>query len=81
MVINHSAHSLSSQSIQETHRKEHKKVAVLAAIGGVALSAAYGSRYLDKEPIHTSKLTGEEWLEELMEGDLLCIVNATRYSK
>jgi hypothetical protein len=81
MVVNRSARSLSSRSIQETRRKEHKKVAVLAAIGGVALSAAYGSRYLDKEPIHTSKLTGEEWLEELMEGDLLCIVNATRYSK
>jgi hypothetical protein len=69
MVISHSARRTSHQCIQETLRKEHKKVAVLAAIRGAALSTEYGSHHLDKEPIHMSKLTDEEWLEELMEGD------------
>jgi len=82
MVVNHSAIS-SSQNISthETRRKEHKKIAILAAIGGAASLAEYSSHYLDKEPIHTSKLTGEEWLEELMRGGFLSIFNITRYSQ
>jgi len=82
MVVNHSARSLSQCiPVCETCRKEHKKIAILAAIGGAASLVEYGSHYLDKKPIHTSKLTGEEWVEELMQGDLLSIFNITRYSE
>lgn len=68
MVVNRSAQSSQRVSIHETRRKSHKRLSVLAVLGGAASLAAYGSRYLDKTPIHTSKLTGEEWLEELMTG-------------
>lgn len=79
MVINRSARTSSQsvpESVREARRKEHKRIAILAAIGGAASLAGYGSRYLDKMPIHTSKLSGEEWLEELMEGDLLSIITS-----
>jgi len=40
---------------------------LIAVIGGAA-AAALAYRHLDKEPMHTSQLTGQGWIEELLEG-------------
>ncbi|KAF8240203.1 hypothetical protein L208DRAFT_1233970, partial [Tricholoma matsutake] len=31
-------------------------------------AAAFTSRHLDKEVMHTSRLTGQDWIKELLEG-------------
>ena len=80
MVMNRSARG-SSQGISacELHRKEDRKAAILAVITGETVLAEYSSCYLEKKPIHTSQLTGEGWLEELMKGGLLSAIDVTRY--
>lgn len=82
MVVNCSARG-SSQGISahELCRKKHRKAAILAVIAGATVLAEYSSHYLDKKPIHTSQLTGEGWLKELMKGGLLSAIDVTRYSE
>ena len=41
---------------------------LIAAIGGAAAAAVLAYRHLDKEPMHTSQLTGQGWIEKLLEG-------------
>src|ERR1700722_9954702 len=36
-------------------------------VGAAAAAAGYASRF-DKIPVHTSKLSGQEWMEELLNG-------------
>ncbi|KAG6824519.1 hypothetical protein H0H92_006618, partial [Tricholoma furcatifolium] len=62
--------SYSVRSLVQDRKQKHRKAAVLfkLAIGGAALAvSAHAQRYYDKQPIHTSLLTGE-WLKELMTG-------------
>jgi hypothetical protein len=42
----------------------------MAAIGGAALVVAHASQFCDKQPMHTSVLTGQRWLQELLEGQI-----------
>ncbi|KAG6807853.1 hypothetical protein H0H92_006200, partial [Tricholoma furcatifolium] len=59
--------SYSVRSLVQDRKQKHRKAAVLLAIGGAALAVgAHAHRYYDKQPIHTSLLTGEGWLKELM---------------
>jgi hypothetical protein len=43
---------------------------ITVVIGGAVAAAVFTSRHLDKEPMHMSQLTGQDWIEELLEGTL-----------
>jgi len=59
---------------QELRRERYRRVSVItAAIGGAAAAAVLTSHHLDKELMHTSRLTGQDWIEELLEGTQSCI--------
>jgi len=54
-------------STQQIRKKKHRRAAItLAAIGGAASVAIYGAHYFDKQPMHTSILTGQRWVHEMM---------------
>ena len=42
---------------------------MVAAISGVATVLAHAIPHLDKQPMHTSVLTGQRWVQELLEGN------------
>jgi hypothetical protein len=53
----------------QIRKGKHKRVSIfLAAVAGAASVVAHASPYADKERIHTSILTGQRWLQELLEG-------------
>jgi hypothetical protein len=54
---------------QKKQAEKHKKAAVaLAALSSVASVIAYATPWIDKQPRHTSILTGEGWVKELLCG-------------
>jgi len=56
-------------SPHELRRQQYWKASIIiSAIGGATAAAVLTSRHLDKEPMHTSQLTGQAWIEELLEG-------------
>lgn len=62
-----SSHHLSSAQIR---RDKHKKLAVvLAGLGAAVAATYYATSHLDKNPIHTSALTGQMWVDELLTGE------------
>ena len=51
-------------------RDKHKKLAlVLAGLGAAVAATYYATPHLDKNPIHTSALTGQMWVDELLTGE------------
>jgi hypothetical protein len=55
-------------SLLENRQKAAKAgFLVILFASGAAVSGAVASRF-DKTPQHTSKLTGQQWMEELLEG-------------
>lgn len=57
---------LSSLQIQ---KEKHKRVSIfLAAVAGAASVVAHASPYADKKCMHIWILTGQRWLQELLEG-------------
>ena len=42
---------------------------MVAAISGVATVLAQVVPHLDKQPMHTSVLSGQQWVQELLEGN------------
>ena len=56
-------------SSYQVRKEKHKRAACLiAAIGSVAVTAAHASQFIEKQRIHTSVLTGQKWLDELLAG-------------
>jgi hypothetical protein len=72
VTVSNSSHSQSARSQPSTsqiRRAKHKKAScLLAAIGSVASIAAYALNFTDKTLMHTSILSGQKWLQELLEG-------------
>jgi len=59
------SHASSHQIWEEKHRKA---ACVAAVISGITTILAEASPHLDKKPMHTSALTGQMWVEELLKG-------------
>lgn len=54
----------------QIRKEKHKKAAIfLAGVGAALAAVTHASAHLDKQPLHTSMLTGQKWLEELMTGE------------
>ena len=50
-------------------KEKHKRAACLiAVIGSAAVAAAHATQFIEKQWIHTSVLTGQKWLDELLAG-------------
>jgi hypothetical protein len=57
-------------SIAQIRKDKHKKIAVLlAGLGAAVATSSHALSHLDKNPIHTSALTGQMWLDELLAGE------------
>ena len=62
--------STKSRSSHQMRRDKHKKLAlVLAGLGAAVAATYYATPHLDKNPIHTSALTGQMWVDELLTGE------------
>ena len=57
-----------TKSKQELCKQRYRKASIITALIGGAIAAAVFTSHLDKEPMHTSQLTGQDWIEELLEG-------------
>jgi hypothetical protein len=57
-----------SSSYQLWKEKRKRAACLIAAIGSVAVTAAHASQFVEKRQIHTSVLTGQRWLDELLTG-------------
>jgi len=59
-------------SSRQIRQEKHKKAALclIGAISGVASVLTHVAPLLDKRPMHTSSLTGQKWVEELLMGAL-----------
>jgi hypothetical protein len=71
MVVNRASRN-QPQGLPALHvlRRKKKNFAVLLALTGAAMTLVqYDARYFNKRPIHTSVLTGQRWLDELLEGE------------
>jgi hypothetical protein len=54
----------------ELNAREHKRrtrATVLATLGG-GIAAIYSGQHLDKRPMNVSKLSGQDWIDELLGG-------------
>jgi len=59
-------------SIQQIRKEKHQRAAItLAAIEGAASVAIYSVCYFDKQPMHTSILTGQRWVHKMMTGKFI----------
>ena len=58
---------LSSRQIRE---EKHRKMALclLGAVSGVVSVLGHLESHIDKQPMHTSVLTGQRWVDELLKG-------------
>ncbi len=61
-----SRHLTSRQKREEKHRKA--AICILGAVSGIATAVAHIGPLLDKQPMHTSILTGQGWVDELLLG-------------
>ena len=59
----------SSKHIRKRKQKKAAALAMVAAISGVATVLAHVVPHLDKQPMHTSVLSGQKWVQELLEGN------------
>jgi hypothetical protein len=59
----------SSKPIWKRKRKKVTALAMVAAITGVASVLAHFVPHLNKQPMHTSILSGQQWVQELLEGN------------
>ena len=56
-------------SSHQIRKEKHKKASILlATIVGAASVVGHAIEYIDQERMHTSILTGQRWLQELLEG-------------
>ena len=56
-------------SSHQIWKEKHKKASILlATIVGAASVVGHAMEYIDQECMHTSILTGQMWLQELLEG-------------
>ena len=56
-------------SSHQIRKEKHKKASILlATIVGAASVVGHAMEYIDQECMHTSILTGQMWLQELLEG-------------
>jgi hypothetical protein len=56
----------SHQIRQEKHRKA--AICLLGAVSGVLSILEHAETHLNKQAMHTSVLTGQKWLDELLTG-------------
>ena len=59
----------SSKHIRKRKQKKVAALAMVAAISGIATVLAHVVPHLDKQPMHTSVLSGQRWVQELLEGN------------
>jgi hypothetical protein len=59
--------------ISARKKREKKRIdaalCIIGAVSGVATMLSHMAPFLDKKPIHTSILTGELWVKELLTGE------------
>ena len=57
-------------SSRQIHQEKHRKAAVclLGAVSGVLSLLRHAETHLNKQAMHTSALTGQKWLNELLTG-------------
>jgi hypothetical protein len=57
-------------SSHQIHQEKHRKAAIclLGAVSGVLSVLGHAETHLNKQPMHTSALTGQNWLDELLTG-------------
>jgi hypothetical protein len=66
-----SAASTQRPSSRQIREEKHQKAALclLGAVSGVATVLSQLAPHLKKRPMHTSALRGQDWIQELLEGD------------
>jgi hypothetical protein len=61
--------SKTSLSSHQIRKQKYKKISsVMATIAGAVTAAVHSSQHVDKQALHTSILTGQRWLDELLTG-------------
>ena len=56
------------KSLQEKQRRKQRKITFLSAVVGGAVVMQYMTLHLIKTPMYNSKLSGEDWVQELLHG-------------
>lgn len=59
----------------QIHREKHRKAAIclLGAVSGVLSVLGHAEAHVKKRPMHTSALTGQKWVDELLTGTILLV--------
>ena len=57
----------SSRQIRQQKRKK-MMLSLIGAVSGVVSTVVQSAPHIDKKPMHTSLLTGERWVQELLNG-------------
>ena len=69
VTITQSKAQNSHLSALQIHKQKHQRASiVLATIAGAASVVVHAAKFMHKESIHTSALTGQKWVQELLEG-------------
>jgi hypothetical protein len=56
------------KSLQDKQRRKRRTIALLSAVVGGAVVMQYMTPHLIKTPMYDSKLSGEDWVQELLHG-------------
>ena len=57
-----------TKALQEKQRCKQRRIALLSAVVGGAIVMQYMTPHLIESPMYDSKLSGEDWVKELLHG-------------